>query len=390
MECEINQSKSQRAAVPFRPITQSPQGNSIAALLKQLFQLTKLSGEKFCLLSEEQSHSPHVLPDTLKGWRYRKAIPSTTGCVAMEAMFHLLCDSPKLADEWTQRFNDLAVRPTKVKDCQHEQQPDGVDGIRQPSKGYMNNKSLLLYVLLIICALYFTTTKHFISATSTNKQGPTADLEVEKEISETSLTPQTPQTNPVRLLEEEKNSMENGWLMDVYLIGKNNKVMPKTPLGTHIASYTLKRGSWFSFGDHYIDQEVIRAVQDKDVGLHYRGILFSDYEAEALFSIDYLSGTHLLNQILKNCHITLSLNAELVQSFTVPIGLKQQASRQSTVSMKPGKNELDLWFACNNLRSFQNHQDYQAYKDTKVLLSVKYPDSPVIKALTDDEIFLHR
>lgn len=260
--------------------------------------------------------------------------------------------------------------------------------------------ALIIIPPIIIMLVLITMTPKNTTATSINnqlEQTPSL-LQVKDEVAEVDNLTEAVEireegkiTEVVELIQADKNlirSGNTGLLMDVYLFQKKHKSLPAQPTGISLATLPHPNGGRFSFVDHYADKTVANTTQDRDMGLHYFGFINIEQSGEHLFSIEYQSGRHVVNQIFKKCRAVLTINNQTVFNMLENVGRGEHLSRQDTLMLPEGKNKLSLWFTCNNLRSLTPKWDYNAFKNTVLNLSVKRPNDSKITLINQAE-FTH-
>lgn len=196
------------------------------------------------------------------------------------------------------------------------------------------------------------------------------------------VPPPLPQERPKELA----TPHNMGLLMDVYLFQEKYKSLPSQPAGISLATVKHPNAGRFSFVDHYADNSVASTTEDRDMGLNYSGYIDIKQTGKHLFSMKYQSGRHLVTQIFKKCRIVVSIEQNILFNELTAVGLGEHFSRQDFTFLQKGKNKLNVWFTCNNLRGFSPKWDYDAFKDTVVTLSLKGPSDPKITVINQSNL----
>ncbi|RBP83942.1 hypothetical protein EBI01_09240 [Marinomonas rhizomae] len=428
----------------FSDVTQPPpKTQDLGILLRHFITFAGISSSEYAALTVKLtrgvSRSRAISEDSFKDYVYKGKFPNSYGRNTIKLLFERACDE-SVKQLWIDAFSEIenikSLNKLNYKQDEPEinhapQELEFNDKEASKFDHYKPKFSSKLLILTLIVLLFFV----FIILVMVNNErkniaspftNPTplninnnsyiANQKIEKSnLDEVIKEPIVHSTNnhidtptPVYLKQDttEEKSMDNavqepmkknidngfhpivlskGLSLDVYSLGKNKyKHLPSTPEGLQVATLPFNKGGYFTFIDHMVDKNIARATVDRDVGLYYQGFINLTGDGEFIFQLDYKSGYHFVNQLLKKCRLVLKVNNSPLFDNIVKVGQGQSYSMQNTGIFSNGAAPFSFWFTCNNLRGFSPKQDYKAFKDTSVTLYLKQPDDNGILKITPD------
>lgn len=427
----------------FIPVSLLPSTDAFPEILVEFMSYAGLSNPAFSKLTCSEGAGIYPISESvLKSWRNKGIKPHSATRQSIVYVFEKVCIQESIARVWVDSLNSALIN-IKTDENIEEQREESLgdlselDSNFEKVKGFTStsilkkdvdvarltgklNRKVLAFIFLCFILISFL----FIFAFKENKVIVVNDIKVAND-QKTLIAPALndvdsfdsedkveAQSIGFQLLKDEHSELKNrasvntkiegvtditetaslveyssGLTKEVYVFQNPQKHLPSYPSGLSIAKLEHIAGGKFGFAEHITDKAMAAATADKDFGLHYEGYLELDEAGEHFIHLEYLSGQHSLNQLFKKCKIVLSINDDIMAELVVPIGLKQRKSHQLTRQLNQGFNKFNMWVACNNLRSFNPKQDYDAYKGTKVTLYLRQPNEAKLELVSADRLF---
>ncbi|TKB56130.1 hypothetical protein [Ferrimonas aestuarii] len=419
--------------ISYHKIDRPPQATNLSEFLKELARLMDVNQSQLSYLFETLDKNIVISEHRLKKWLHSSEapIPQKGARAAIHKLITEVCVSDAIRDAWLTRFQDIIGAELKRRDekktaknqvnqaapSQHhltdtttsnprpaDDRSDTTPEADATETPKNRRQPILILAAVALGIIYWvfaisqpkpvdqiTTTEstpplpnpNQVEHTDNAIQARADDLSEPMPKAKPAIQAKPSMVTTIPDSNQHKQPQPN-LLMDAYIIGDLYKQLPKTPSGYQILSRVHSGSAPFTFADHLVDDTLFDVAADKDVGLHYHGQLNLDEAGTHLFSLRYQSGRHAVNQLLKKCRIVLNINNEQLIDGFVPIGLEQTKAAEAQVNLKQGANDFNLWFACQNLRSFNPSQDYRTYKDTTLSISHRQPSDSKITLLSFD------
>lgn len=165
-----------------------------------------------------------------------------------------------------------------------------------------------------------------------------------------------------------------GLINQIYLIGNGYNVPPAMPTGDIIGEYVIEDLQLFGFNQIKENPRIMAMISDRGVGSFYSGQIKVAESGIHVFSLDYTAGNHLINQIGRDCLISLGIGND-IKNWTVPIGLGEKLNLYYSSNLHSGYHNFSLWIVCEDIRGKSAEQHLRALVGSSVSLSMKSPNS---------------